>query len=65
MATAKSKRPERGRDGVDLSEPLRRRLEVERRRLQKASAVLASLVFSVNRDADDVDAGDVAVSRSI
>lgn len=37
------------------------RIETERRRLRRASAVLACLVIAANEDTEDVDCGDVAL----
>lgn len=61
MAAAKSTRRKGGRDDPDTSYALRERIEAERRRLQKASAVLAALAYSLNHEALDNDqAGDIA-----
>jgi hypothetical protein len=50
---------------LDLPPDVHARIEIERRRLQKASAVLAVLVFAANHDAPDVDAGDVASAAQL
>ena len=47
-------------DGTDPSGDLQDRIEAERRRLQKASAVLIALVYSLNQALDSEQAGDVA-----
>lgn len=60
MGNTKSNPPTGGPDLDDLPDVVRERIEIERRRLQKASGVLTCLVFSVNHDAEDVDPGDVA-----
>jgi hypothetical protein len=60
MATAKSNRPPGEPGSEDFSRTITERIEIERRRLQKASAVLTCLVYCVNHEADDVDAADVA-----
>lgn len=60
MAAANSTRPATAGDVRDPLHPICQRIEAERRRLQKASAVLACLVYSANHDAPDIDAGDVA-----
>ena len=60
MATGKSTTPPAARVQQAIPEEIGRAIETERRRLQKASSVLASLAFSANHDADDVDPGDVA-----
>lgn len=60
MGNAKSN-PAVGRAASqDLPDTIRERIEIERRRLQKASGALTCLVFSVNHDTDDVDPADVA-----
>ena len=60
MAVTKSTRRKRGKDGVDSSGVLQDRIEAERRRLQKASAVLIALVYSTSQGLDSEQAGDVA-----
>ena len=60
MAARKSTRRKRGKDGVDPSGELQDRIEAERRRLQKASAVLIALVHSSSQGLDSEQAGDVA-----
>lgn len=60
MATGKSTPPPAAGVQRAIPEEISEVIELERRRLQKASSVLASLAFSVNHDADDVDPGDVA-----
>lgn len=59
MAAAKSTRRKR-KGGSDPSEMLRDRIEVERRRLQRASAVLIALVYSLGQGLDSEQAGDAA-----
>lgn len=60
MAARKHTRRKRGKDGVDPSGVLQERIEAERRRLQKASAVLIALVYSTSQGLDSEQAGDVA-----
>jgi hypothetical protein len=60
MAATKSTRRKRGRDGSNPSGVLQDRIEAERRRLQKASAVLIALVYSSSQGLDSEQAGDVA-----
>lgn len=60
MGVAKSTRRATVRHVLDPSDPLHQRIETERRRLQKADAILACLVFAVNHDAPSIDAADVA-----
>lgn len=60
MAAAKSTRRKRGEDGSDPSGVLQDLIEAERRRLQKAAAVLTALVYSLNQALDSEQAGDVA-----
>lgn len=60
MAARKHTRRRRGKDGVDPSDVLREQIEAERRRLQKASAVLLALVYSSSQGLDSEQAGDVA-----
>ena len=60
MAARKSTRPRRGKDGSNPSGELQDRIEAERRRLQKASAVLVALVYSSSQGLDSEQAGDVA-----
>lgn len=60
MAARKSTRRKRRKDGVDPSGVLQDRIEAERRRLQKASAVLIALVYSSSQGLDSEQAGDVA-----
>lgn len=60
MAATKSTRRRRGKDGSDSSGVLQDRIEAERRRLQKASAVLIALVYSSSQGLDSEQAGDVA-----
>jgi hypothetical protein len=60
MAAAKSTRRKR-KDGSDPSSmEFRDRIEAERRRLQKAGAVLTALVYSLDRGLDTEQAGDTA-----
>ncbi len=49
MAAAKHTRRKRGKDGSELSCAIQDRIEAERRRLQKAGAVLLALVYSLTR----------------
>jgi hypothetical protein len=60
MAVAKSTRRKRGKDGSKPSTAFQDRLEAERRRLQKASALLIALVYSSSQGLDSEQAGDVA-----
>ena len=60
MAVAKSTRRKRGKDGANPSVEFQDRIEAERRRLQKASAVLIALVHSLSQGLDSEQAGDVA-----
>jgi hypothetical protein len=60
MAATKHTRRRRGRDGSDPSGVVQERIEAERRRLQKASAVLIALVYSLTQALDSEQAGDVA-----
>jgi hypothetical protein len=60
MAATKHTRRKRGRDGSDPSGVVQERIEAERRRLQKASAVLIALVYSSSQGLDSEQAGDVA-----
>jgi hypothetical protein len=60
MAARKHTRRKRGKDGADPSGVLQDRIEAERRRLQKASAVLIALVYSLSQGLDSEQAGDVA-----
>lgn len=60
MAATKHTRRKRGKDGVDPPGVLQDRIEAERRRLQKASAVLIALVYSSSQGLDSEQAGDVA-----
>ena len=60
MAAAKHTRRKRAKDGSDPSEVVQDRIEAERRRLQKASAVLIALVYSLTQALDSEQAGDVA-----
>jgi hypothetical protein len=60
MAAAKHTRRRRGKDGSDPSSVFQDRIEAERRRLQKASAVLIALVYSLTQALDSEQAGDVA-----
>lgn len=57
MATGKSTPPPAAGVQRAIPDEISEVIELERRRLQKASSVLASLAFSVNHDADP---GDVA-----
>jgi hypothetical protein len=59
MAAAKSSRRKRGKDSSP-SVLFQDRIEAERRRLQKASAVLLALVYSLNQALESEQAGDVA-----
>jgi hypothetical protein len=60
MAVAKPTRRKRGKDGPNPSTAFQDRIEAERRRLQKASAVLIALVYSSSQGLDSEQAGDVA-----
>jgi hypothetical protein len=60
MAVAKSTRRKRGKDGSKPSTAFQDRIEAERRRLQKASALLIALVYSSSQGLDSEQAGDVA-----
>jgi cyanate lyase len=60
MAAAKSIRRKRGKDRSNPSVVFQDRIEAERRRLQKASAVLIALVYSLTQALDSEQAGDVA-----
>jgi hypothetical protein len=60
MAVAKHTRRKRGKDGSNPSAAFQDRIEAERRRLQKASAVLIALVYSSSQGLDSEQAGDVA-----
>lgn len=60
MAATKSSRRKRGKDGSKPSVGFRDRIEAERRRLQKDSAVLIALVYSLTQALDSEQAGDVA-----
>jgi hypothetical protein len=60
MAVAKHTRRKRGKDGSNPSKAFQDRIEAERRRLQKASAVLIALVYSSSQGLDSEQAGDVA-----
>jgi hypothetical protein len=60
MAVAKSTRRKRGKDGSNPSVVFQDRIEAERRRLQKASAVLLALVYSSSQGLDSEQVGDVA-----
>lgn len=60
MAADEFNRPADAGDSLDVPEPVRRRIERERRRLQRASAVLRCLVYAANHDAPGIDCGDVA-----
>jgi hypothetical protein len=60
MAATKHTRRKREKDGVDPSGEFQDRIEAERRRLQKASAVLIALVYSLTQALDSEQAGDVA-----
>lgn len=60
MAVAKHTRRKRGKDGSHPSTAFQDRIEAERRRLQKASAVLIALVYSSSQGLDSEQVGDVA-----
>jgi hypothetical protein len=60
MAAAKFSRRKRGKDGSKPSVVFQDRIEAERRRLQKASAVLIALVYSLSQALESEQAGDVA-----
>jgi hypothetical protein len=60
MAAAKFSRRKRGKDGSKPPVVFQDRIEAERRRLQKASAVLLALVYSSSQGLDSEQAGDVA-----
>jgi hypothetical protein len=60
MAAAKHTRRKRAKDGPEPSGEFQDRIEAERRRLQKASAVLVSLVYSLTQALDSEQAGDFA-----
>lgn len=66
MATRKHNPPAEKPGSTTVPDLIRKCIEAERRRLQKASSVLASMEFSVNHEADHVDPGDVAsVARDL
>lgn len=46
----------------ELSPQIRDRIEIERRRLQQAAAVLAALAIAAEEDPNALDAGDVALA---
>lgn len=60
MAADEFTRPADAGDSLEIPEPVCQRIEAERRRLQKASAVLGCLVYSATYDAPGIDCGDVA-----
>ena len=60
MAATKSSRRKGGKDGSNPSVAFQDQIEAERRRLQKASAVLTALVYSLTQALDREQAGDVA-----
>jgi hypothetical protein len=60
MAAAKFTRRKRGKDGSTPSAVLQDRIEAERRRLQKAAAVLTALVYALNQALESEQADDVA-----
>jgi hypothetical protein len=59
MAAGKSTRRKR-KGGSSPSVELQDRIDAERRRLQKAGAVLTALVYSLDRGLDTEQAGDAA-----
>jgi hypothetical protein len=59
MAAAKSTRRKR-KDGPEPSVEIQDRIDAERRRLQRAAAVLTALVYSLDRGLDSEQAGDAA-----
>lgn len=61
MAGTESNRPATCRDCLGPSHPVRLRIEAERRRLQRAQAVIGVLGYCLNHEAIEVEeAGDVA-----
>ena len=60
MAAAKHTRRKRGKDGSNPSGAIQDRIEAERRRLQKASAVLIALIYSLSQGLESEQTGDVA-----
>jgi hypothetical protein len=60
MAATTHTRRKRRKDGSNPSGVIQDRIEAERRRLQKASAVLIALVYSLTQALDSEQAGDVA-----
>jgi hypothetical protein len=60
MGAAKSTRRKGKQDTSDPSIVFRDRIEAERRRLQKASAVLLAMIYSVDRGLELEQAGDAA-----
>jgi hypothetical protein len=66
MGVAKFTRQKRRRGVSGLSQVVQRRIEAERRRLQKASAVLTALVSSLSAGLDSELAADLAsVTRDL
>jgi hypothetical protein len=60
MGAAKSTRRKGNQDSPDPSRVFQDQIEAERRRLQKASAVLLALIYSLDRGLDLEQAGDAA-----
>jgi hypothetical protein len=60
MGAVKSTRRKGKQDVLDPSKVSQDQIEAERRRLQKASAVLLALIYSLDRGLDLEQAGDAA-----
>jgi hypothetical protein len=60
MGATKSTRRKGKQDIADPSRGFQDQIEAERRRLQKASAVLLALIYSLDRGLDLEQAGDAA-----
>ena len=60
MGAAKSTRRKGKQDILDPSRVFQDQIEAERRRLQKAGAVLLALIYSLDRGLDLEQAGDAA-----
>ena len=65
MAARKHTRRRRGKDGSNPSGAIQDRIEAERRRLQKASAVLIALVYSSSQGSTGNRAAMLPVSHWI
>lgn len=59
MGAAKSTRREHKQDASNWSGEVHDRIEAERRKLQRAGAVLLALVYSLDHGLDTEQAGDV------